>query len=125
MSKMQKPTESELEILKILWQQKEASVREVHDEISKTKDAGYTNTLKLMQIMHDKKLVSRDSSSKVHIYKATITQQQTQKQFLPKFIDTLFSGSPAQLVMQALGSHTPSTDEIKEIEALLTKLKKQ
>lgn len=124
MSKHIKPTESELEILRILWAKKEASVREVHEQLLLTKDAGYTNTLKLMQIMFEKNLLARDNSSKVHIYKPNISQKQSQQQFLPKFIDTFFGGSSTQLVMQALGNHTPNASEIEEIQALLDKLKK-
>lgn len=124
MSKQLKPTESELEILRILWEKKEASVREVHEQLMLTKDAGYTNTLKLMQIMFEKKLLTRDNSSKVHLYKPNISQKQSQQQFLPKFIDTFFGGSPTQLVMHALGNHTPNANEIEEIQALLDKLKK-
>lgn len=124
-NKVFKPTESELDILRILWQNNQASVREVHEELSKTKDAGYTTTLKLMQIMFEKGLVVRDDKSKVHIYKANVSQEDTQQQFLPKFIDTLFNGSSSQLVMQALGNHTPTEAEIDEIQQLLNSLKKK
>lgn len=123
LNKVSKPTENELDILRFLWQNQQASVRAVHEELSKTKDAGYTTTLKLMQIMYEKGLVVRDDSSKVHIYKANITQESIQQQLLPKFIDTLFSGSSTQLVMQTLGNHKPSLAEITEIEQLLNELK--
>ena len=123
--KLIKPTESELEILRFLWQNNEATVRAVHEELAKTKGAGYTTTLKLMQIMFEKRLVVRNDSSKIHIYKANVSQENTQQQFLPKFIDTLFSGSSSQLVMQTLGTHTPSAAEIDEIQLLLNTLKKK
>ncbi len=125
MNKVNKPTESELEILKILWQRNVASVREVHEELALHKDVGYTTTLKLMQIMFEKKLVSRDASSKVHHYKPNVTQETTQKQFLPKFINTLFSGSASQLVMQTLGNHQATPEEIDEIQQLLNQLKEK
>ncbi len=125
MTKENKPTESELEILKILWQREVASVREVHEELALHKDVGYTTTLKLMQIMFEKKLVSRDASSKVHFYKPNVTQETTQKQFLPKFINTLFSGSASQLVMQTLGHHQATPEEIDEIQHLLNQLKEK
>lgn len=125
LNKTIKPTESELDILRFLWQNNEATVREVHEELAKNKEAGYTTTLKLMQIMFEKKLVLRNDKSKVHIYKANVSQEDTQQQFLPKFIDTLFSGSSTQLVMQALGNHTPTADEIDEIQQLLNTLKKK
>ncbi|MCX6210732.1 MAG: BlaI/MecI/CopY family transcriptional regulator [Bacteroidetes bacterium] len=123
MLKLQKPTESELDILRILWKKNQASVREVHEELSLTKDAGYTNTLKLMQIMYEKKLLLRDNSSKIHIYTPNVSREQGQQQFLPKFIDTFFAGSSTQLVMQALGNHTPTENEIEEIQALLDRIK--
>ncbi len=125
MNKGNKPTESELEILKILWQRNVASVREVHEELALHKDVGYTTTLKLMQIMFEKNLVTRDSSSKVHHYKPNVTQETAQKQFLPKFINTLFSGSPSQLVMQTLGNHEATPEEIEEIQQLLNQLKEK
>ncbi|MGH2565300.1 MAG: BlaI/MecI/CopY family transcriptional regulator, partial [Ginsengibacter sp.] len=99
-----KPTESELEILQVLWQKESATVREVHEELSKTKISGYTTTLKLLQIMFEKKLVTRDDSSKTHIYKAAVSKLKTQKQFLDKIINGLFYGSSTQLVLHALGN---------------------
>ena len=120
-----KPTESELEILQVLWDKGTASVREVHEELLKTKDAGYTTTLKLMQIMHEKGLVKRDDSIKTHIYQAAVSKEKTQKHLLGKMIDTLFGGSPTQLVMQALGNHKASGIELEEIQKLLDNLKKQ
>ena len=123
LTKKNKPTESELEILQVLWQKDLATVREVHEELLKLKDAGYTTTLKLMQIMIEKGLLTRDSSSKTHIYKAAVTRENTQTLFLNKMIDSLFSGSPAQLVMQALGNHKASKTELEEIKNFLNTIK--
>jgi BlaI family transcriptional regulator, penicillinase repressor len=120
-----KPTESELEILQVLWDKGQASVRDVHEELLKTKEAGYTTTLKLMQIMNEKGLVKRDDSIKTHIYQAAVSREKTQKHLLGKMIDTLFGGSPTQLVMQALGNHKASDVELEEIQKLLDNLKKQ
>jgi BlaI family transcriptional regulator, penicillinase repressor len=117
--KYTKPTESELEILQLLWSKTEATVRQVHDELLKTKEAGYTTTLKLMQIMFEKGLVHRDNSSKTHIYKAALQQDVVQKQVLNKMISTLFNGNSANLVLQVLGNHKSSNDELKEIEQYL------
>ncbi|HOV44290.1 MAG: BlaI/MecI/CopY family transcriptional regulator [Chitinophagaceae bacterium] len=118
-----RPTESELEILSILWKYGKSSVRTVHDEISKTKPTGYTTTLKFMQIMLDKKLLTRDSSCKVHVYEPAVSREKTQKQLVSKMVNSLFSGSPAQLVLQALGSCHPSNEELIKIEELLKELK--
>jgi len=120
-----KPTESELEILQVLWKKGNASVREVHEELLVTKEAGYTTTLKLMQIMHEKGLVKRDDSIKTHIYQAAVSKEKTQKHLVNKMIDTLFGGSPGELVMQALGNHKASAEELEEIQKMLDNLKKQ
>lgn len=126
-SRIIKPTESELEILQILWTRGLATVREVHEELAKTKDVGYTTTLKLMQIMHEKGLVKRDDSMRTHIYQAAVNKEKTQRHLLSKMIDSLFGGSPTQLVIQALGddNHKASPEEIEKIQALLNDLKKQ
>jgi predicted transcriptional regulator len=122
-NKIIKPTEGELEILSVLWNSGSATVRTVHEEICKSKDAGYTTTLKLMQIMFEKGLVTRDSSSKTHIYKPAVTREKTQKQFVNKMINSLFAGSSADLVMQALGGNQASTDELEKIQSLINELK--
>jgi len=124
-TKYVKPTESELEILGVLWQRGLASVREVHEELAKSKDVGYTTTLKLMQIMHEKGLVKRDDSVKTHIYQAIVSREKTQKHLLGRMINGLFGGSPTQLVIQALGNYKASEEEIEEIQQLLNNLKKQ
>ncbi len=123
-AKTLKPTDSELEILQVLWDKNEATVREVHEELSQTKDCGYTTTLKLMQIMFEKGLVLRDDSSRTHIYRPNVSREKTQKQLVDKMVNALFSGSHTQLVMQALGSHTPNNKELEEIQQLLDSLKK-
>lgn len=117
-----KPTESELEILQILWEKGDCTVREVHEILEKNKDAGYTTTLKLMQIMSEKGLVIRDTSSKTHIYKALLNQQKTEQHLVSKMIDNVFNGSATRLVMQALGNHSASKDEIDSIKKYLDEL---
>lgn len=122
-----KPTESELEILNIIWQKNAATVRDVHEELAKIKDVGYTTTLKLMQIMHEKGLVKRDESMRTHVYHAAVNKEKTQKHLLDKMIDSLFGGSSTQLVLQALGSADQklSNEELEKIQSLLNDLRKQ
>lgn len=120
-----KPTESELEILQILWEKGHCTVREVHEILEKNKEAGYTTTLKLMQIMSDKGLVVRDTSSKTHIYSAVVNQEKTEQHLVSKMIDNVFNGSAARLVMQALGNHSASKDEIDSIKKYLDNLSDQ
>ncbi|MBV7529375.1 BlaI/MecI/CopY family transcriptional regulator [Chitinophaga sp. sic0106] len=123
--KQQKPTESELEILGILWEKGASTVREIHEKLAETKDAGYTTTLKLMQIMFEKGLLTRDASSKTHVYAAAVSQQETQQQLLSKMIDTVFGGSASQLVLQALGHHKSSDKELDQIRQYLNDIEKQ
>jgi BlaI family penicillinase repressor len=118
-----KPTDSELEILKILWKNGKATVREVHEKLSEQKDSGYTTTLKLMQIMLDKGLVDREKESKSHIYFAKYEENDVQSHLLNKFVDTVFSGSTSKLVLQALGNSQTTDEELKEIRDFLDNLK--
>ena len=119
-----KPTESELEILQILWALGKATVRQVNDELSKTRDVGYTTTLKLMQIMFEKQLVSRTDEGRYHVYEAAVGEESTQHMLLGKFIDTAFRGSATRMVMQALGNQQVSKEELEEIKKLIDSIEK-
>ena len=116
-----KPTESEMEILQVLWDKGQSSVREVFETLDK-KDVGYTTILKLMQIMHDKGMVIRDTSSKTHLYQAKLVKQEIQEKMLDKMIDSVYNGSTSRLVMQALGNERTSQVELDEIKAFLKTL---
>ena len=123
-TKFLKPTESELEILQVLWRNNIATVREVHEELSKSKDVGYTTTLKLMQIMHEKGLVKRDESTRTHVYQSAVNRENTQKHMLNRMIDSLFGGSATQLVLQALGENKATPEELEKIQNLLNNIKR-
>jgi len=125
MSHTIKPTESELEILNILWEKGPSTVRDVHEVLEKNKDAGYTTTLKLMQIMHEKTLVKRDATNKSHVYTANVSQEKTQSHLLKKLIDTAFNGSASQLVMQALGHSKTNSEELLEIRKYLEEMEQR
>ena len=94
-----KPTDSELEILQILWEKETATVREINDLLNLEKEVGYTTTLKIMQIMHEKGLLSRESSGRQHIYKAEVQQTEVQQSLLGRFIDATFKGDATALVI--------------------------
>ncbi len=117
-----KPTESELEILQIIWQKGTATVREVHEKLCETKDSGYTTTLKIMQIMTEKGLVARNEENRTHVYRAVVSEEDIQQSLLDKFIDTAFRGSAMKLVMQALGNRKTSPEELAEIQKLLDQM---
>ncbi len=120
MTKLPRPTDGELEILRVLWKIGPATVRDVHEQLSVAKPStGYTTVLKLLQIMADKGLVTRDEKSKAHIYKARIPQEQTQREIVGDLVDRVFGGSAARLMMQALSGRTASQGEIAEIRRML------
>ena len=123
--KLNKPTESEMEILQVLWEEGPSTVREVHQILSATKEAGYTTTLKLMQIMNEKGLLDRNDQAKTHVYAAAVKKESIQKQVVSKMINGLFKGSPAKLVMHALGNHRASKEEILEIKKYLKEMENQ
>lgn len=120
------PTESELEILQVLWQKGACTVREVNEQLSRNRKSkiGYTTTLKLMQIMHGKAWVERDTSNRTHVYNALHTRSKTQKNILDKMINTVFNGSASQLIMQALNSKQTSREELNMIKDFVKELDK-
>lgn len=117
-----KPTESELEILQILWQQGSATVRLVNDQLNRKKKVGYTTTLKIMQIMTHKGLLKREKQGKSHIYSTVVKETETQNMLLDKLLDTVFGGSATNLVMQALGSRKTTSEELRKIKDFLDQL---
>ena len=116
---MQKPTASELEILRVLWERGPSTVREVYELLNEQKSMGYTTVLKLLQIMTEKQLVVRDESARTHIYAPASTEDQTQRQLVTDLMDRAFDGSAAKLVLQALSSTKASPEELAEIKKLL------
>lgn len=116
------PTNSELEVLTVLWELGSGTAREVHEELAKTKSTGYTTTLKIIQNMFDKGFLTREPKGQTHIYSSAVDQQTIQKQMLGGFVNKVFSGSSQNLILQALGNQKPNKDELDEIRAMLDKL---
>ncbi len=114
-----RPTEAELEILRVLWERGPSTVRHVHEAVAAARSTGYTTSLKLMQIMADKGLVTRDESSRTHVYAPRVSQESTQRQLVTDLVDRAFGGSAADLVLRALSSHTASDEELREIRKLI------
>ncbi len=117
-----KPTDSELEILKLLWEKSPRTVREINNLLNQEKKVGYTTTLKIMQIMYQKGYLTRTKQGKVHYYTVSIEQQKTRQDLLDKLVKTAFDGSSFKLVMQALGSGTRSKNELDKIRQYLDQL---
>jgi predicted transcriptional regulator len=114
-----RPTDAELAILRVLWDKGPATVRQVHEAMAGDRDTGYTTTLKLMQIMAEKGLVTRDESSRTHVYAARVSRDRTQRQLVNDLIDRAFGGSAAALVLQALSAQPTSEEELGEIRRLI------
>jgi predicted transcriptional regulator len=114
-----RPTDAELAILRVLWARGPSTVRQVHEVLSRERPAAHTTALKLLQIMTDKGLVSRDERDRSHVYQARLTEAQTQRQLVRDLLDRAFGGSAAKLVMQALAAKRASPEELLEIRRLI------
>jgi predicted transcriptional regulator len=117
-----RPTEAELELLRVLWERGPLTVREIHEALSGDKATGYTTTLKILQKMTDKGLVRRDESQRSHVYEPVMKAEHTQRQLVRDLLQKAFGGSPGQLVMQALSEKKATAAELSEIRRLLDQL---
>jgi BlaI family transcriptional regulator, penicillinase repressor len=119
-----KPTESELEILQVLWELEPCTVRAVNERLNEKREIGYTTTLKLMQIMAEKGIVSRNEDTRTHIYKSVVAESAMKDVLLQNFVTNAFRGSAMKMVMQALGNHDATQHELDEIKALIAQIEK-
>jgi predicted transcriptional regulator len=121
-----RPTDVELSILRVLWEHGPASVREVLGRYNEGRDseAGYTTVLKMLQVMTEKGLVERDDAVRPQIYRASFSEEQTQRQLVSDLLHRAFGGSARKLVLQALASQEASEQELSEIETLLSRLER-
>ena len=118
-----KPTEAELAILRVLWARGPSTVRDVAAALGR--EGSYTTVLKLMQIMAAKGLVERDDAERAHVYRATGTEEQTQRHLVKDLLDRVFGGSASALVMHALASAPASDDEMRAIRRVLARARRQ
>ena len=122
-SSLPKPTDSELGILQVLWKTGAATVKQVQQKLGG--DTGYTTVLKFLQIMTEKGLVQRDESERAHVYRATLSEDETQRQLVSGLLKRAFGGSTSRLVLQALASRKTSANDLAEIRRLIDKLSKE
>lgn len=117
------PTKTELNILRVLWDSGQSTVREVHEALNEVEPSGYTTALKMLQVMHQKGLVVRDDSQRAHVYRATVGKLETQSSFLSDMVNRLFDGSTSDMVLQALGN-SPKADkeQLEKVQALLAEI---
>lgn len=117
-----KPTDAELEILRLLWKKGPSTVRAIHDELNRERPTGYTTALKLLQIMSEKGLVLRDTSQRAHVYRATHAEETMQRHLIHRLMDRAFGGSAVKLVMRALSDKKASPEELAQIRSLLDQM---
>jgi predicted transcriptional regulator len=120
-----RPTQAELEILRVLWDRGPSTVRDVHTALAKERAIGYTTVLKFMQIMAEKGLVARDETERAHVYKAKVAQEQTQRQLVRHLLEGAFGGSATKLMMQALASKPATAEEIAQMRKMLEEFDKR
>ncbi len=116
-----RPTEGELELLTILWERGEATVRDVFEAVNERRPVVYTGVQKLMQIMLDKGLVKRDASERAHVYRAAIAKEDAERRFVRELSDRFFAGSAAQLALRALEMEPASDEDLREIRRLIAR----
>lgn len=119
------PTAAELEILTILWEKEPLTVKEIHEQLTRSKDIGYTTALKIMQNMHGKGLLRREPNGKSHLYFSVYKQEETRGKLLDRFLDATFSGSASSLVMQLLGNKKTSKHELDEIKRIVEQMQNE
>ena len=120
--KKYQPTNSELEILSVLWETGDSTAREVHNHLEQVKSTGYTTTLKIIQNMFDKGLLTRTAKGQTHLYSPLVKREDIQKNLLGGFVQKVFGGSSKNMILQALGNETPSKEELNEIRTMLDNL---
>jgi predicted transcriptional regulator len=116
------PTDAELEILAVLWERGPCTVRDVQDALNTRKAIGYTTALKLLQIMFDKGLVTRDDSARTHVYAAALEREPTQSALVQDLVARAFGGSASALVLGALSGKAATREELAEIRRMLDAL---
>jgi BlaI family transcriptional regulator, penicillinase repressor len=120
------PTDSELEILQILWENQPCTVRFVNDKINEKREVGYTSTLKTMQLMLDKNMLTREIKERIHFYLAAMNEANTQTGLLNEFVENTFRGSASSLVMRMLGNaENTSPEELQKIKSIIAELENQ
>jgi predicted transcriptional regulator len=125
MNKDKTPTAAEMEILSLLWEKAPQTVKEIHDQLKDKRDTGYTTTLKIMQVMVTKGFLTRNLDNKSHLYYPALEQGKTRGKILDSLLDNAFGGSAAKLVMQVLGNHQASREELDKIKAFIEQIEKK
>lgn len=120
-----KPTDSELEILHLLWENGPMTVRELNDKLNEQRKVGYTTSLKMMQIMTEKGMLTRDTAMRSHVYSPLLMPEEVQSNILDHILKTVFMGDRSRLVLQALGDRRITSEELSELKTLIKKIEEE
>jgi predicted transcriptional regulator len=120
-ARRRRPTDAELAILRVLWREGPSTVRQVFDGLADP-PGSYTTVLKLMQIMTDKRLLVRDTSTRSHVYRPAAAEEQTQRQLVVDLLERAFGGSARKLVLQALAGGRVPPKKLAQIRRLLDEI---
>ena len=113
------PSNSELEILHVLWRKGPQTVRQIHPALRRKREIGYTTVLKTLQVMAEKGLVTRDETERSHVYRAAVPEKSVKRRLVSDMLDRVFEGSAANLVLQALSTKRATPEDIRRIRKLL------
>ena len=113
------PSNSELEILHVLWRKGPQTVRQIHPALRRKREIGYTTVLKTLQVMAEKGLVTRDETERSHVYRAAVPENSVKRRLVSDLLDRVFEGSAANLVLQALSTKRATPEDIRKIRKLL------
>jgi BlaI family transcriptional regulator, penicillinase repressor len=113
------PSNSELEILHVLWRKGPQTVRQIHPALRRKREIGYTTVLKTLQVMAEKGLVTRDERERSHVYRAAVPEKSIKRRLVSDLLDRVFDGSAANLVLQALSAKRASPEDIRRIRKML------
>ncbi|SDG18214.1 BlaI/MecI/CopY family transcriptional regulator [Mucilaginibacter sp. P25] len=120
------PTKTEMDVLQVLWHHGPSTVRFVHDKLNEQKEAViYTSTLKLMQVMKEKGMLNRDETNMKHVYSAAVEESRVKGNMLGRFVDSMYNGSPSDLIVALLGNDKTSAEELRKIKELLKNMDDQ
>jgi len=122
--KIPKPSDSEMDVLQLLWKFGPQTVRDVHEKLNVKRVVGYTTTLKVMQRMLEKNLLICDKSERSHLYEAAIAEEETQTELLDRFLNSAFGGSSLKLVVRALGNKSTTKEDLLKIREQLDKIER-
>lgn len=125
MSSRPLPTDAELEILRVLWDRGPSTVREVMEDLEDERERGYTTVLKLLQIMHEKRLVARRRDGRSHVYEARVDREPTQRALVSDLAERAFGGSAASLVLRALSTRRATEEELREVRRIVERLEEE